>query len=138
MNDQHLIVTHADRCRLGALLDDVKARGLGESRWRAELEEHLEKAQRIGRRHAPDTLVTMNTRFVLDDLDTGESSTVTLVYPDEQDLASDGVSILDPLGTALIGCQVGDVVKCPDEQCRKRLRVSEIIYQPEQAGATHL
>ena len=68
---------------------------------------------------------------------TEKRRTVTLVYPDDIDLASDGVSILEPLGTALLGARVGDVIQCPAEKVG-RLRIVEILYQPEHLGAFHL
>jgi regulator of nucleoside diphosphate kinase len=87
---------------------------------------------------APESLVTMNTEVKLVDLATGKERIVTLVYPDDIDLVTDGVSISEPLGTALLGCQVGDVIQCRGEQCQRRYRVDEVIYQPEHAGASHL
>ncbi len=80
----------------------------------------------------------MNTKVKLAALPTEKRRTVTLVYPDDLDLASDGVSILEPLGTALLGAKEGDVVECPAAKEASRFRIVEIIYQPEHAGAFHL
>lgn len=110
-------------------------RAWGNARWRDELRAILEKSRPVEAELAPENLVTMNTCVTLVDVDTGERRTHTLVYPEYFDLLPDAVSILDPLGTALIGCQPGDVVQCP---CGRRCRVAEIIYQPEYAGAWRL
>ena len=104
----------------------------------ANLEVILEQSTPVETQATPENLVTMNTKVKLAALPTEKRRTVTLVYPDDLDLASDGVSILEPLGTALLGAKVGDVIQCPAEQCQRRFRVVEIVYQPEHAGAFHL
>jgi regulator of nucleoside diphosphate kinase len=110
----------------------------GDGRWRADLESLLEQAQSVDPRRASKALVTMNTTVTLADLNTKELRTATLVYPDDVDLVTDGISVFEPLGVALLGCKVGDVIQCPAEQCRRRFRVAEIIHQPEQAGVWYL
>lgn len=136
--DKSLCVTDADRCRLGALLATPNAHAWGKSRWLAKVEVILENAETVQPRLAPRSLVTMNTTVKLVDLGRGKPRTVTLVYPDDIDLVSNGVSVFEPLGTALLGCQEGDVVQCPDEQCHRRFRVDEVVNQPEQVGAFYL
>ena len=135
---EHLCVTNSDRCRLGAWLTSQEAHVWGNRRSLADLEVLLEEAEPVTSRLAPETLVTMNTAVKLVDLATEKRRIVTLVYPDDMDLVADGVSILEPLGTALLGCQAGDVIQCPDEQCQRRYRIAKVVYQPEHAGASHL
>jgi regulator of nucleoside diphosphate kinase len=131
-------VTYDDRCRLGQLLGDRECWGWGGQSSRANLEALLERAEPVEAHKAPGSLVTMNTTVTLMDLSTEKQRTVTLVYPDDVDLTCDGVSILDPLGMALLGCEAGDVIQCSSEKCQRRFRIAEIIYQPEHAGAFHL
>ncbi len=126
-----LRVTDTDRCRLGAFLASQESRIWGGRSCRDKLEVLLERSKPVDSRFAPETLVTMNTALRLVDLRSDRPRTVTLVYPDNVDLFSDGISILDPLGTALLGCQVGDVIQCPVEQCQSRFRVDEVVFQPE-------
>jgi regulator of nucleoside diphosphate kinase len=131
-------VTHADRCRLGNFLDSQASRAWGNRCCRANLEAILEQAESMEAQDAPDNLVTMNSTLKLTELTSKKQQTVTLVYPDEIDLACDGLSILEPLGTALLGCKAGDVIQCPAKGCRQRFRIDEVVYQPEHAGAFHL
>ena len=138
LDDKSQRVTYMDRCRLGQFLDSQESRAWGNRRCRAKLEVVLEQAKPVEAQFAPDNLVTMNTTVRLADLLSKKRRTVTLVYPDDVDLASDGISILDPLGTALLGCKVGDVIQCPGEKCQQRFRIDEVLYQPEHAGAFHL
>jgi regulator of nucleoside diphosphate kinase len=138
MKHANCIVTDADRCRLGALLATRDGQAWGRRRWRIELEALLEEARPIAASDAPEVLFTMNSRAELIDLESSASRTVTLVYPEELDLVPDGVSVFDPLGVALFGCQEGDVLQCPAKDCKRRMRVAKIVYQPERAGAWHL
>jgi regulator of nucleoside diphosphate kinase len=138
MKRKGAVITTADRRRLGAWVATDEGCAWGNARWRDELATVLEKARPVEAEFAPENLVTMNTAVTLVDLDTGERRSHTLVYPEDVDLVPDAVSILDPLGTALIGRTLGEVVQCPDEHCGRRCRVVEIIYQPEHAGAWRL
>ncbi|MCE9552581.1 MAG: GreA/GreB family elongation factor [Planctomycetes bacterium] len=136
--DKMLYVTDADRRRLGTLLSGDELSHGGNARSVADLNELLEESAPMDARLAPATLVTMNTAVRLVDVRTGDQQTVTLVYPEDVDLFPDGVSVLEPLGAALLGCQVGDVVQCLAEQPHRKVRVDEIVYQPEREKAFHL
>jgi regulator of nucleoside diphosphate kinase len=138
VHDNHQCINDVDRCRLGRLLFAEEPCAWGDRSCRNHLEVILEQAEEVETLATPGDLVTMNTKVKLAAIPTEKRRTVTLVYPDEVDLASDGVSILDPLGTALLGSKVGDVIRCDGEKLGHRFRVDEIIYQPEQAGAFHL
>lgn len=137
-NNHSQCVTHADRCRLGYFLDRSASRAWGNRSCRANLRGVLEQAESVEARAAPDNLVTMNSRLRLTELASKKQRTVTLVYPDEADLAFDGLSILEPLGTALLGRKPGHVVQCPAKACQQQFRIDEVVYQPEHAGAYHL
>jgi regulator of nucleoside diphosphate kinase len=136
-HDQNRCVNDADRCRLGRLLVG-EACTWGDQTCRAKLEIILEQATPVETRATPEDVVTMNTRVKLAALPTDKLRTVTVVYPDDLDLASDGVSILEPMGTALLGSKVGDVVQFAAGKGASRFRIVEIIYQPEHAGEFHL
>ena len=115
-----------------------EGRAWGTHYWLDELESRLEDASSIDSGHVPATLVTMNSTVKLVDDESGASRTVTLMYPQDFDVVPDGVSVFEPLGIALIGCKEGDVVQCPDELCGRHMRIVQIEYQPERAGARHL
>jgi len=72
------------------------------------------------------------------DLKAEESETYTLVYPDAADINEGKRSVLAPLGMALLGAGVGQVVKFDAPAGRRRLKVERILYQPEAAGDFHL
>lgn len=74
-------------------------------------------------------MVTMNTTVVLRDVDTRERETYTLVYPEQADISLDRVSVLAPIGTAVLGRRVGDVVEAKVPSGRRRIRVESIRRQ---------
>ena len=80
----------------------------------------------------------MNSKVRVTDLDTGESRVYTLVFPHDADYKEGRISILAPLGTALLGFQAGDVVEWRMPAGTRKLRIDEILYQPEAAGHYHL
>jgi regulator of nucleoside diphosphate kinase len=121
-------VTALDRCRLGSMLVDPTSRAWGSPRNRVALEQVLEEA---GPPRTAQAFVRMNSRVQLVDLSSGRERDVTLVYPEDVDLASDCVSVLEPLGVALVGRPLGDVVKCPEMRTGPRFRVAQLSHRHE-------
>jgi regulator of nucleoside diphosphate kinase len=131
-------VTQFDKQRLQHLLTGI-AREQNPDRgdlWL--LEQEIARAEIISSTEAPAGLVTMNSRVRLTDLDSSEPLEYTLVFPHEADYKEGRISILAPLGTALLGFQVGDVVEWAMPAGTRRLRIDAVLYQPEAAGHYHL
>lgn len=103
-----------------------------------DLEWEIARAEVILPKQAPADLVTMNSKVRLTDLSTGENLVYTLVFPHDADYKEGRISILAPLGTALLGFRVGDVVEWRMPAGTRALRIEEILYQPEAAGHFHL
>jgi regulator of nucleoside diphosphate kinase len=102
-----------------------------------ELDEELERAEVVRPEEIPFEVITMNSTFRLSDLDTGEEVVYTLVFPSNADSSTGKISILAPIGTAVLGYRVGDTVEWKVPAGLKRFRVEEIVYQPEAAGDYH-
>ncbi|EXJ14359.1 Regulator of nucleoside diphosphate kinase [Imhoffiella purpurea] len=86
----------------------------------------------------PPNIITMNStvKFCLES--SAEQFTLTLVYPKDMDSSSSKISILAPVGSALIGLSVGDVIEWPGPGAHVvRVRIDEIVYQPERSGEYH-
>jgi regulator of nucleoside diphosphate kinase len=100
-----------------------------------KLESELARAQVVPREKIPDDVVTMNSRVIFENESTGERREVTLVYPGSADIDSGKISVLVPIGTALLGLRVGQAIDwgLPNGG-RQRYRVVEVPYQPEAAG----
>jgi regulator of nucleoside diphosphate kinase len=96
-----------------------------------EVERLLACATIVASDAVPPDLVTMNTQVVLRHEASGERRIVRIVYPGDAVPAAGLVSVLDPLGTELLGASPGHVVQCG-------LRVERVIYQPERSLRDHL
>jgi regulator of nucleoside diphosphate kinase len=81
----------------------------------------------------------MNSRISYSDDGDGLTRTVSLAYPAEANAAVDKVSILEPLGLALLGLSVGQSIEWdfPDGS-RRRLTLKQVQYQPERLPNTPL
>lgn len=97
-----------------------------------QLELELDRAQLVEASEMPPDIVTMNSEVVYLDLDSSEEVKVKLVYTLQAELAINQVSILSPLGTALIGLRIGEEHSFHTRNGKlRRIRVKEIIFQPE-------
>lgn len=131
---RHIVVTDLDRRRLGTLISDPANFDLLHRRYVDDLEYELERAETVEATEIPDNVVTMNSTVRLSDLDSGDTETYTLVYPEEANVRNNRISILAPVGTAILGFRVGDVIRWPVPDGEVRLKVEEILYQPEREG----
>jgi regulator of nucleoside diphosphate kinase len=125
-----VVVSRFDRDRLERLLDKVGPRPDLDP-----LREELERADIVEPEAMPRNVVTMNSvvRFV--DEDSGRESEVELVFPGHADVEANRISVLAPIGSALLGLSVGSSIDWPLPEGRtRRLRVVGITYQPEAAG----
>lgn len=104
----------------------------------ADLKQKLEGAVLVSSEEVPPDVVTMQCRVVLAEVATDRRRTVSIVYPAEADSAAGRISILDAFGAALFGASVGDLLDGEGPDGPGRLRVEEILYQPEQSMRTHL
>jgi regulator of nucleoside diphosphate kinase len=102
-----------------------------------ELDEELDRAEIVKPEDIPTDVITMNSRFRLNNLDSGEEVVYTLVFPAKADSKNGKISILAPVGITVLGYRVGDTVEWKVPAGLKRLRVEEIVYQPEAAGDYH-
>src|SRR5687768_76358 len=96
-----------------------------------ELDEELDRAEIVKPEEIPTDVITMNSTFRLTNLDSGGEDVYTLVFPGKADSTTGKISILAPVGTAVLGYRVGDIVEWKVPPGVKRLRVEEVVYQPE-------
>ena len=73
----------------------------------AELADEVGRAQVIAKSDLPQHIVCMNSEVEFRDDTSGKVRTVTLVYPEEADISRGRISVMTPIGTALIGLQTG-------------------------------
>ncbi len=131
---RQIFITEVDRKRLQKFINEAKEFRSGNLESLRELEQELGRAQVVATSEIPREVITMNSKVLLKDLDSGEEMIYTLVYPADANLMEDKISVLAPVGMAILGFRSGDVVdwKVPDGLVK--LKVEKILYQPEAAG----
>jgi regulator of nucleoside diphosphate kinase len=134
MSDKPIQITELDLERLRTLIQDAQFTEYRGSESLVHLQEELDRAEIVAPEEVPEGVVTMNTTVVLLDIETGETETYTLVLPEKADLASGRISVLAPIGTAMLGYEVGDVFEWAVPAGTRHLKVERILYQPEAAG----
>ncbi|MGH7233521.1 MAG: nucleoside diphosphate kinase regulator, partial [Nitrospiraceae bacterium] len=102
------------------------------------LEEELDRAHVVERTAIPRDVVTMNSRVRVTDLETREERICTLVFPSDANIDENKISILAPIGTAMLGYRSGDTIEWRVPAGVRTLKIGAILYQPEAAGDYHL
>lgn len=138
MLDRAIYVTEFDMERLRKLLDGTKKWSQRDREYLEKLEEELDRAVVVSSKDVPGDVVTMNAQVRVRDLDSGEERIFRLVFPADADYEQGRVSILAPIGTALIGYRAGDTVEWKVPAGIRRLKIAAVLYQPEAAGDYHL
>ena len=127
-----IIVSSRDFNRLEQLLDSP---GLRRHPAAVALMEELNRADVLPPEQMPEGVVTMHSTVECEDELAGERHTLTLVYPHESNVDTGHVSVLAPVGSALLGLSIGQSIDWSAPDGRKlRLRVTSIHYQPEANG----
>jgi regulator of nucleoside diphosphate kinase len=132
-----VVITNSDRDRLKHLLESPRHRS-ARAVPLAPLRQELYASTVVAPTCVPRCVVTMRSRVRVRDLNGGGPETVSLVYPDEADLDAGRISVLAPMGAALLGARVGTIVAFNTPGGRRRLKVTRMLYQPEAAGDFHL
>lgn len=136
MSSESIVVTSADVERLRrmlALVPEAQEEAI------ERLEEELCRAQIVDPKGIPANVVTMNSRVQIEEPGSGVVRELTLVYPREASIENGRVSILAPVGSALLGLREGQEIDWPLPGNRtKRIKVVKVVYQPEASGDYHL
>jgi regulator of nucleoside diphosphate kinase len=102
-----------------------------------DLDEELERAEVVKPEEIPADVITMNSTFRLKDLEVGEEVAYTLVFPGTTEASNNKISVLAPIGIAVLGYRVGDIVEWQVPAGLKRFKVEAVLYQPEAALDYH-
>lgn len=99
-----------------------------------QLELELQNAVVVEPKEIPSDVITMHSKFTIRDLKTNKESTYTLVFPFDADSEQNKLSILAPIGVAVIGYRVGDEVEWEVPGGKRSIIIEKILYQPEAEG----
>ncbi|WP_292358051.1 MULTISPECIES: nucleoside diphosphate kinase regulator [unclassified Methylophaga] len=136
MNSQpDIIISELDYSRIDNLLRATP--GIATNIKSALLTE-LERAELVAPEQIPANVVTMNSQVKFSVISTGVTFTLKLVYPKDMDDSGNTISILAPVGSAMLGLKEGDEIDWQDGQGGMlQVRIETIEYQPERAGEYH-
>ena len=134
-----IYVTEPDRQRLEKLIEIAGGRNGAENHeYLRKLEHELDLAETVAPEEVPGDVITMRSKVRLKDLATGEEMVYTLVFPSEANFDEGKISVLAPVGTAMLGYRAGSLIEWQVPSGLRRLKVEEILYQPEAAGDYNL
>lgn len=131
------VITDTDFDRLMQLVASPRYRSTDPQRI-VDLKQELDGKVLVAPERVPRSTVTMNSRVKVRDMVSDETEVYTIVFPDDADMDQNRLSVLAPLGTALLGRSAGDEVEFHAPAGVRRLRIERIVYQPEAAGDLHL
>ena len=130
-----ITISSHDYDRIEALLVNLPANAFP---GKQALQEELDRAEIVDPRQMPPTVITMNSTVRFINETTGVEFLMTLVYPKDVQGKPDRISILAPVGSALLGLSIGDVMEWPLPGGNNiRVRIIDILYQPERSGEFH-
>ena len=134
MSQRNIYITNQDHQRLTDMLEEALARNSRDSGFLKELARELALAQAVDPKEVPANVVTMNSRVVLQDVESGERMEYTLVFPEKADIENGRLSVVSPIGTAILGYAKGDTLSWHTPGGPRKLKILDIPYQPEAAG----
>lgn len=135
MSRPAIIINELDAERLDMLLEQPAFAGLPVAQ---ALNDELDRAQMCRPESLPADVVSMNSQVKFRDLTSGEVYLRTLAYPAQITDSATQLSVMAPVGAALLGLRVGDSIRWPlPDGSETHLEVLELLYQPEAAGEYH-
>jgi regulator of nucleoside diphosphate kinase len=97
------------------------------------LEQHLDEADVLPATHIGPDVVTMNSEVLVTDTGSGEAFSFHIVFPRSADVIEGRISVLEPLGMAVLGRSVGDRITWDVPGGMRTLLIEDVIYQPERS-----
>lgn len=134
MGKRAIYITDHDHERLETLVAAAGASKNGDGAALEDLRKELGRAKIVEAEKIPADVVTMNSLVRLTDVDTGEKMEYTLVFPHLANVDAARLSVLSPVGTAILGYAAGDVIQWRVPKGKRRIRIDEVVYQPEAQG----
>ena len=135
MPERDIFVTEDDARKLRTLLVGIRERRVKDREHLQQLDDELDRARVVPASEIPADVVTINSQLALRDLDTGEEMVFRVVLPSEANADQHRISVLAPLGTAVLGYRAGDAIEWVVPGRTRRIRIESVLYQPEAAGS---
>jgi regulator of nucleoside diphosphate kinase len=133
-----IIINRLDYARIKRYISDAKQLKTISNAEAEKLMKELDSAEIVKPEAIPSDVVTMNSIVKLSFINNNKQVQFQIVYPDQANLKENKISIFSPIATALIGYKVGDEIEWVIPAGLTRLKIEDIIYQPEAAGDFNL
>ena len=134
MNQPSIFLTTKDVEKLRDLIREAFHTEYRGSDYLKQLAGEIEKASVVRSDQIPSDVITLNSTARIADQETNEEMIYSLVFPEDADTSQGKISILAPIGTAMLGYKVGDTFEWDTPGGKRVIRVEEILYQPEASG----
>jgi regulator of nucleoside diphosphate kinase len=133
-HEQNTRITDRDAVKLARIVEDLLRRENAIENGAEALHDRLDAARIVPAREIDSDVVTMNSEVAIEDARTGGKQTLRLVYPGEANAGAGRVSVLSPLGNAILGACAGEAVSFETPAGERWIRITGIRFQPEAAG----
>lgn len=133
MTKRKIYITEKDKLRLKSLFRATIGVNSNDLNNMKELLVEIERAEVTSDDNINENVITMNSTVVVKDIDTDKEFEYTIVYPEYADSSKNKISVLAPVGTALLGYKVGDIIEWKVPAGERRFLVQQILFQPEAA-----
>jgi regulator of nucleoside diphosphate kinase len=127
-----------DHKRLSMIVQKLQGSGCEERALIRRLADKLARSVVLPPEHIPENVVTLYTTAEVEDLAEQGKQVFTLVFPKEASQEENRISILTPVGIALLGETLGSIVEVQVPDRTLRLKITRLLYQPEAAGLLYV
>lgn len=129
-----IMLTQTDYERLKGVLQTYGGTATNEKKSIHSLRVDIERAKKVASEKIPAQVVTMNSKIRVRNVSNNKMIDMTLVYPNDADVKQQKVSVLAPVGAAVLGYSIGDTITWQMPTGTSELKIEEIYYQPEASG----
>lgn len=131
MSKPNIIISEQDLNRLETMLEHQEQF----TETMKHLEDELARADVVAPQDIPSNVVTMNARVLIVIPPAVESTEITLVYPHDYKGEKWQVSVVAPIGTAILGLTEGQEIEWPQPDGQPmNVKIEKVLYQPEREG----
>ncbi len=124
-------LTRPDAERLSLMAEALKSQSRRIQKQLHALDELMRMARLMESSDTPGNVVTLDSRIRIEDIHSGTSKEIELVFPEEADPPAGRLSVLSAIGCAVLGRAVGDAVVVETERGNLQLRIAALVFQPE-------
>lgn len=134
MNQPTIYITSKDKEKLWEVIQTAKHTNYRGSPYLKMLTDEIAKAQVVDPQEVPPNVITLNSMVKLIDKETNDEMIYTLVFPEEANVSEGKISVLAPIGTAMLGYKEGDTFEWDTPGGKRSIYVKKILFQPEASG----